>query len=226
MKDLKTLEKNTKNRFNYIVWLRATLFILGVGIFFYSTGWCDYRASRMVIVLIINPLIMVYGWIIAGRRKITKAGVNPAEDYQKAVKITALHSILLVLAIISIVLEVRVLTAWKVVYVQTHNVLGNLQVTTTHILIGFVMMGILVILISLYKYRYSAVEYYSVVCHGVGFICTLLNYINMIRGVEQMSHRPQILLRYEWVYVESLILAGAFLVYCSLDKKNQTKKAV
>lgn len=224
MKDLKALEdrrRKTKSGMR----LRVILAVIWQIVFLRLMGHISYTSNQTEMLLIINPLLMAGGWFAVGGRKFVKAGTGSDADDHRAVKITILHSILLIMAIISIALEAEVLTSWEIVYWQSANGLGSMQDTALQIFMIFIVICIITMVISMYGYRCFSMEYYSVICHSIGFICTLLSYISIIRNLDELGYPSQMLLKYNWIYGQSLALASAFLIYCSHERRKHRKKA-
>ena len=216
---IKRERKGSLQKIDYKAFIRAAslmiwLILFGVITYLYSDG-----SPLRTKLLISNPIVIILGWYIIGGKGFTRASIRQIDSSYKEFKLTILHSIFLVMAMLSFSLVTKVVMNGGVMIMVESGPLVDFNETVLKVLFMFVMVAALVIGYSIYQYRVYSNYYYSIICHGTGFIGMMLSYINVINHFETTRPYFNIIFHCEWVYIQSLIFTGAFFVYCSVKSE-------
>lgn len=213
---------------NYKAFARAVALMTWVILFGGITYLCSDGSPLRTKLLISNPIVIVLGWYIVGGKEFTRTRISPIDDLHKELKLTILHSLFLVMAMISFSLVTKVVMNSEITIMVEGKPLIDFNAITLKILSTFLIVAATVIGYSIYQYRMYSSQYYSIICHGTGFIGMMLSYMNVINHFENTRLYFHIIFKCEWVYVQSLIFASAFLIYRSkldnIDKRYSSYK--
>lgn len=204
---------------NSKVIIRLGILIALIALFIVSIYKGDLAQAEYKSTFMIYPIISILGWYILGGKLFSLAWIGRVMDRYKIFKITILHSIYLIMAILSLILMVRVFSSWDVIYAPNSGYLCEMEIETIYTLVTVMFITIGIMLVGIYEYRCYGIEYYSVVCHGIGLLCTLLEYINILGTRQYWKLGVSIILQCEAVYVESLIFSSLFLICSQYIKK-------
>lgn len=199
--------------------IRLGILIALIALFIVSIYKGDLAQAEYKKTFIMYPMIGILGWHILGGKFFSLAWIGQVTDHYKIFKITILHSIYLVMAIVSLILMVRVFSSWDVIYAPNDGYVCEMEISTIYTLVIVMMITIGIMLVGIYEYRCYGIEYFSVVCHGIGLLCTLSEYINVLGARQYWRLGVSVILHCEGVYVESLIFSSLFLIYSQYIKK-------
>lgn len=221
---IKRQDKNAWKYLNKKALKRGGALVIWLFLFMYSMYLSDHEKFTTNKLIICNFIMLLGGWHIVGKREFTRAWMEQVGDRYRGLEVTILHSVFLIMALLSFTLVSKVLMSWEMIFMIENGDPIYLKGITMDFLAVFIIIAVMIILLSIYKYRMYSVEYYSIICHGMGFIGTILNYINTINHVDSRQWNADIIFQCEWVYVESLVLAGGFLLYCDWCRRIGKQK--
>lgn len=205
--------------FNKKVIIRFSILLVLITLFMwnvYKGVWTQLEYKR---IFILYPIISILGWYILGGKLFSLAWLGQVKDRYRAIKITIIHSIYLIMNIVSSSLMAKVFSSWDIVYAYNSVSFNELKAKMSHVLLITLIIVAVIMVIGIYEYRYHGIEYYSVVCHGIGIICTILLCMNIWNESEYWQVGIGIIIKYEGIYVESIILSSLFLLYSQYIKE-------
>lgn len=171
-------------------------------------------------IFILYPLLSILGWNLLGGKLFSLTWLGQVKDSYRAVKITIAHSTYLIMAILSFSLITKVFFSWDIIYARNSGSFNQAKVRTSYILLIVLIMVVATMIVALFEYRYHGIEYYSLVCHGIGLACTILEYTNVLNRSQYWQGGIGVILNCEGVYVESIILSSLFLIYSQYTKNS------
>ena len=205
---------------NKRVMIRLSILAILVSLFMwtvYKGAWTQLEDNS---IFSLYPVLSILGWHLLGGKLFSLTWLGYVKDPYRAIKITVVHSIYLLMAILSFCLITKVFLSWDIIYARNSGSFSQLKAKTIYILFMVFIMTVGIMVASLYEYRYHGIEYYSLICHGIGLACTVLEYTNILNRSEYWQRGIDVILNCEGVYVESIILSSLFLIYSQYIKKS------
>lgn len=217
------LENKCRGYLRYLlnkrVLIRLSILALLVGLFMWAIykGLWTQLEDRSTFIL--YPTLSLLGWYLLGGKLFSLTWLGQVKDPYRTIKITILHSIYLLMAILSFSLITKVFFSWDIIYARNSGSFSQLKTNTIYILLIVLIIAVGIMIAALYEYRYHGIEYYSLICHGIGLACTILEYTNILNRSQYWQNGISVILNCEGVYVESIIVSSLFLAYSQYIKK-------
>lgn len=217
------LENKRRGYLRYLlnkrILIRVSIVVLLVSLFMcavYKGLWTQLE-NRSIFIL--YPTLSLLGWHLLGGKLFSLTWLGQVKDPHRMIKITIVHSIYLLMAILSFYLITKVFFSWDIIYARHSGSFSQLKTHTIYILLIVLIIIVGIMMTALYEYRYHGIEYYSLICHGIGLACTILEYTNILNRSQYWHNGIGVILNCEGVYVESIIVSSLFLVYSQYVKK-------
>ncbi|MDF2538875.1 MAG: hypothetical protein K0S76_1896 [Herbinix sp.] len=193
--------------------LRLILAII-IFAFLLLTFYYTNANTNMILDSIISSIIIVFPlWFVLGG-EIFKVYCYFYQSSNNKKKIVLLHILLVLCACMTYLFIAFSIKDWNSIYVQTLEFnLYEIGPFVTGIFFFLIGIGLLIFLYSLYGFYNYSLQYYTVICHCIGYISFFLCLINSQHQLDDVSRINDILSKTIFPYGAGLLMAILFAIY-------------
>ena len=182
----------------------------------------EYNIPLFDVILILYPIVMLVVLKILEKGFRIKANTHKGDiNSLEMIKITAGHTILMLVVIFSFILVNRIACSWYVAFGIFGSMLAEKINLVNRYLSLFEVVTIIVMLVSWFSYKKGSLEHFSVTIHSLGLMSTLVCYRNILNTQEKLITHADEIIKCEGAYIEGLIIASIFLIHCSRLRERE-----